>query len=196
MATEYHDEKKGTTEKVLSIKPIKINSVKIVEIEKTINVPVYKEVEYEKPIIKDKEYERPRPVDKEYEKPVIKEKEYEVKRPVFIDEEILVPVPIEKPYDIKIPVPVEEPYDLPVVSMKQVKEMAAEATMVLVKAQGMLKEINGFIEALRTTVSEIKINLPKEIKMPIIVEEEMIIKVPKLEYETRRVIGKIIAQEN
>jgi len=194
MATKHHDQK-GTTEKVLSIKPIKINSVKIVEIEKIINVPVFKnkEVEVERPVyiekvinvpvFKEIELEKPVYINKEYEKPVITE----------VEKIIEIPCPVEKPYDM--PVPNEIPYDLPVVSMKQVKEIAAEATMVLVKAQGILKEVNATVETLNATVSEIKENLPKEIKMPKIVEEEMIIKKPKLVYETVKVIGKIIARD-
>lgn len=207
MATQYYDNKEQG--KVISVEPATLIKVKVVEIEKTVEVPVFKNVEVDKPVFIKKEYERPIIIDKEYERPVIIDKEYE--KPVIVNKEVVVevPVPVEKPYDK--PVPIEVPYDIPVVSMKKVNQIASETAITLGKAKDMLKEINAtmklfydvianvkafndVVSELNSAIKDAKIKL-SEVKNYNIIEEDLIVKVPKMEYETVRVIGKIIARE-
>lgn len=75
-------------------------------------------------------------------------------------------------------------------------KIVAKAMATLLSAKDMLKEVDGLVETLRATVDEVKENLPKEIVIPKIIEEEFIVKKPKLVYETIKVIGKVIAKES
>jgi len=190
MPTEHHDGKQGVT---ASVEPATLINVKIVEIEKTVEVPKFKSVSVDKPVFVDKEYERPVPVDKEYERPVPVDKEYE--RPIVKNKEVVVevPVPLEKPYDM--PVPKEVPYELPVVTMKEVSSAALEATSILKDAKAMLKEVEGFVKILGDTVADIKNKLPEEIKMPKLKHEEIVVKDVRVVEETIHVIGKVITKE-
>lgn len=191
MGTEHHDNKSQGI--ITSVEPATLINVKVVEIQKTVEVPIFKDVEVEKPIFVEKEFERPVIKDKKYERPVIIDKEYE--RPVIVNKEIVVevPVPVEKPYDK--PVPVEVPYDIPVVSMTKINDLASQAVSTLDKAKDMLKEINAAIMLLSDTIANVKETIPEEIKMPKITYEQVTVKDVKVVEETIHVIGRVVAKD-
>ena len=191
--SEYHDDKEHG--KVVSIKPVQLRDVEIVKTIRNIEVPNFIPVDVEVPTFIDKEYERPVPVDTPYERPVITDVQYE--RPVVTNTpyNVNVPVPVEKPYDVKVPVPKEVPYDLPVVNMTQLNEMALEVKATMKEAQVLLKDLSSAVSVFKDTITEVNRAIPEMIKIPKVIEEKFIVRVPELIKETVRVIGKIVVKE-
>ena len=194
MPTEHHDGKSGVK---TSVEPATLINVKVVEIQKTVEVPIFKDVEVEKPIFVEKEFERPVIKDKEYERPTIIDKEYE--RPVIVNKEIVVevPIPVEKPYDK--PVPIEVPYDVPVVSMEKVNQIASEAVSAIDAAKDMLKEVDAMIGIFRNATSEVN-DIMKDLKAKLdgiknyeIVEEKYKVSVPEYVKQKVKILGKVVS---
>jgi len=177
----YHDDKTD-------------NKVTIVKTVREIEVPNFIPVDIDRPTFIDKEYERPVIKDVPYERPVITNVNYE--RPVIIEKKQTINIPVvnEVPYDVKVPVPVEVPYDLPVVSMTQLNEMALEVKANMKETQDLLKDLSGAIDVLKATIGEVNKAIPTLIKVPNIIKEDIIVKVPRLIEETKYVIGKIVVK--
>jgi len=188
--TKHHD--LTPAGKYTKVEPATLINVKVVEIEKTIEVPVFKDVEVERPVYINKEFEIPIPIDKEYDRPVLIDKEYE--RPVIIEKEynVEIPVIIEKEYDKFVPK--EVPYDIPIVSMEQVNVLASQAVSILSEAKGMAVEIGALLASLKDAMAMVKESIPKEIKVPEIIKEEIVVKDVKIIEDTIHVIGKVIAR--
>jgi hypothetical protein len=184
--------KEGSQEYEAKIDPATLITVKVVEIKKEIEVPVFTDVEVERPVYVDKDFERPVIVDKEYERPVIIDKEYE--RPVIVSKEFLVSTPIEVEVEYDKYVPKEVSYDIPVVSMEAVAKIAAEVVDTISMARSMLKEINSSIELLNSAIDIAKASIPKKIIMPEIITEEVFVKDVKIIEDTIHVIGKVVAR--
>lgn len=197
MPTEHHDNKSQGI--ITSVEPCTLINVRVVEIRKTVEVPIFKDVEVEKPIFVEveKKFERPVIKDKEYERPTIIDKEYE--RPVIVNKEIVVevPIPVEKPYDK--PVPIEVPYDVPVVSMEKVNQIASEAVSVIDAAKDMLKEVDAMIGIFRNATSEVN-DIMKDLKAKLdgiknyeIVEEKYKVFVPEYVKQKVKILGKVVS---
>jgi len=189
--TTVHHGKKAA-DVFAKVEPATLINVKVVEIEKTIEVPRFVEVEVEKPVYIDKEFEVPVIVDKEYERPVIIDKEYE--RPVIAEKhyDVEIPVEVEVKYDKHVAR--EVPYDIPVVSMKEITKLAAEAAETLSMTKGMLKEISASIDLLNSAIDIAKASIPEKIIVPEIIKEEVFVKDVKVIEDTIHVIGKVIAR--
>ena len=210
MAT-HHDDKPKSEDKVISIDPVVLTTVKIKTIEKKIISPKLIPVDVEKPVFVEKEYERPVPIDKEYERPICVDKQYErpiieevdcekpiikevvCEKPILIEKEYEKPVIIEKEYPI--PVPKEVPYDLPIMSMEKVQAVADEAMKTLAEAKKMGEDINEIAIKLDGLIDKIKERIPEEIKMPKITYEPVTVKDVKVVEEVVYVIGKIVAKD-
>lgn len=199
MGTEHHDNKSQGI--ITSVEPDTLIKVHVVEIRKTVEVPIFKDVEVEKPIFVEveKEFERPVIKDKEYERPTIIDKEYE--RPVIVNKEIVVevPIPVEKPYDIPVPIPIEVPYDVPVVSMEKVNQIASEVVSAIDAAKDMLKEVDAMIGIFRNATSEVN-DIMKDLKAKLdgiknyeIVEEKYKVSVPEYVKQKVKILGKVIS---
>ena len=77
--------------------------------------------------------------------------------------------------------------------MQELHKVASEAISVLNETKIILEEVNGLVEAFKATVREVSAKLPKEIKVPKIVEEPYPVPVPQ--FEKVKVAGKIIIQD-
>jgi len=188
---EYHGNRQP--EKVSQVEPATLINVKVVEIKKDVEVPVFKDVKVERPVYVDKEFEVPVMVEKEYERPVIVDKEYE--RPVIVEKEYEVdlPISVEKKYDRFVPV--EVPYTIPIVSMEQVNVLASQAVSILSEAKGIAVQLGGILKDLKDAIAKAKEIIPKEIKVPNIIKEDVVVKDVKIIEDTIHVIGKVVAKE-
>lgn len=213
MKSQYYEDNKDDVKEV-SIEPVVLTNVKIRTIEKTvidpklvpvdIEVPKYipkdtwEYIRQEKPTIFYVKEEKPYTIDI----PVPVEVPYDVSVPVLKEEPFVVKVPVlkEKPYTVDVPIPNEVPYDLPVVSMEKVNQIASEAVSTLKTAKSLLEDVTTMAGVLsratvefNNTITNLKSKID-EVKNYKIVEEDLVVKVPKLQYETKHVIGKIIAR--
>ena len=100
---------------------------------------------------------------------------------------------IEKEYSS--PVPKKIPYDVPIVAMEELQEITKETMGTLAKAKKMVENINETAMELDKLIDKIKDRVPKDIKIPNIEYEKIVVKDVKIIPETVRVIGKIIARE-
>ncbi len=191
MPTEHHDNKSQGI--ITSVEPATLINVKVVEIEKRVEVPDFVKVKVEKPFYVKKEFIKYNRKDEDtifYIK-----KEEPTTKYIKKEEPTIFYVKKEEPYVVKVPVPNEVPYDIPVVSMTKVNDLASQAVSTLDKAKDMLKEINAAIMLLSDTIANVKETIPEEIKLPKIKYEEITVKDVKIIPETVRVIGKIVARE-
>jgi hypothetical protein len=189
MSTEHHE----NLGKSISVESAALINVKVIEIEKEVEVPKYKTVEVEVPVYKEKEYEIPVLKKVTYEVPVITEVPKLVEVPQMVDVPYEVPIPVEKPYSV--PVPVEEPYSLPIVSMEEVSKAALKASILLQEVANMTHEVEALIASLRTALAEAQKDIPDIIKVPKIEYEKIVVKDVKVEEETIHVIGKVVARK-
>ena len=183
----------GTTEGMDQVEPATLIKVKVVEIKKKVEVPVFTDVKVEVPVFVDKEFEVPVLVDKKYERPVIVDKEYE--RPVIVEKEdqVKVPVAVEVKYDKFVPVEVK--YDRPIVEMERLNSMATALTATMQEASKTLAELKRSASLLKETVAAVNEVIPKSITVPKIIEEEVIVKKVNIIEDTIHVIGKVIAKD-
>jgi len=176
---KHHDKK--PKEDVVKIKPLTITDIVIKTVEKIVELPRAKfievEVEVERPKYVDKDFERPIIKDVEYERPVIQDKEYE--RPIPVDKEYERPVVKTVEVKVEVPKPVEVPYDVPKVAMEEVKTIVSEVTEMLNGIRSAQKEAYELLEVFKKAVRDVKAQIPKEIKVPKIIEEEVIVEKPK-----------------
>ncbi len=171
VVTQKNDTENG--EKV-TIEPLVLNSVLVKTT--TFNVRVPKEVPYDVdvPNYINKNFERPVPVDTPYERPVITEKLYEV------------------------PVVVEAEQTLQVATRAAAVLDGAEA--MLTRTETMLNGVNESAMALDSLIDKMNLTM-KEVKEKLdgvknyeVVKEDLVVKVPKLVYETKHVIGKVVVK--
>lgn len=189
MSTEHHD----NSGRSISVESAALINVKVIEIEREVEVPKYKDVQVEVPVYIKKEYEVPVLNEVVHEVPVINEVTKVIEVPKMVDVPYEVPIPIEKPYDV--PVPVEVPFELPVVSMEEVSKAASKASALLKEVANMTHEVKTLIASLRTALEEAQKDIPDIIKVPKVEYEKVTVKDIKVEEETIHVIGKVVARK-